>query len=95
MAETYSAGRILLLPKGTFATATAYSAMDYVAYEGSTYVCKADVAADNTLTPDNDTDHWQLMARGTDTTALDALQKQVDGIQTEIDNEWEVVSTWT
>ena len=89
MAETYSsAGRILLLPKGTFATATAYSVMDFVDYLGSTYVCKAAVTADNTLTPDADTDHWQLLAQGYDTSAIAELQEKVD-------NEWEVVSTWT
>ena len=89
MADTYKdAGRVLLLPKGTFATGTAYSAMDYCLYLGSTYVCKVEVTEDNTATPDTDTTHWQQLAQGYDLTEIEELKDAVD-------NMWETVHTWT
>ncbi len=88
MADAYKdAGRVLLLPKGTFAAGTAYNVMDYCIYAGSTYVCKAAVDVSNTATPDTDTTHWQMLAQGYDLTEVEALKEAVE-------NEWEVVSTW-
>lgn len=88
MATTYNdAGRILLISKGTFATKTAYSSMDYVYYSGSTYVCKSAVESSNTTTPDKDTTHWQLLASGIDAT-------EFNNVKSAVDNMWTVVHTW-
>ena len=55
------AGRVLLIPKGTYDSTYTYSAYDLVYYQGSTYVCKK--TALNVL-PSN-TEYWQIMAQGT------------------------------
>lgn len=59
-----SAGRVLLMPKGTWTANTAYTALDFVYYGGNSYVCKA--AVSGTTNPANDTAHWQQMASGFD-----------------------------
>lgn len=59
-----SAGRVLLMPKGTWTANTAYTALDFVYYGGNSYVCKA--AVSGTMNPANDTTHWQQMASGFD-----------------------------
>ena len=59
-----SAGRVLLISKGTWASGTSYSPMDFVYYGGNSYVCKA--AVSGSTTPGADTSHWQLMATGFD-----------------------------
>ena len=53
-----SAGRVLLMGKGTYSASTAYSPMDWVTYQGSSYVCKQ--ASTGNL-PTNTT-YWQLLA---------------------------------
>lgn len=55
------AGRVLLIPRGTYDSTYTYSAYDLVYYQGSTYVCKK--TALNVL-PSN-TEYWQIMAQGT------------------------------
>lgn len=57
-----SAGRVLLLPKGDYNSATTYKPLDYVNYNGSTYVCKQQC----TNTVPTNTTYWQLMAAGVD-----------------------------
>lgn len=56
-----SAGRILILPKGSYDSTTTYEFLDAVYYQGSTYICKK--TALNVL-PSN-TEYWQIMAQGT------------------------------
>lgn len=60
-----SAGRVLLIPKGTYNAATTYNMLDVVYYDGATYVCKQ-TSLGNLPT---DTDYWQLMASSSGTAA--------------------------
>ena len=58
-----SAGRVLLIGKGEYDASTQYSPMDWVTYNGSSYVCKQTSTGN---VPTNTT-YWQLMAsKGTD-----------------------------
>lgn len=59
-----SAGRVLLLSKGNWASGIPYMPMDYVLYKGSSYVCKA--AVSGVTGPDQDPTHWQMLAEGFD-----------------------------
>lgn len=59
-----NAGRILLMPKGTWTANTEYSPLDFVYFGGNSFVCK--YAVSGTIDPTNDTAHWQQMASGFD-----------------------------
>lgn len=72
---TASAGRVLLMNQGTWTTGTAYEVLDFVYYNGSTYVCKEDLTS--TTAPNLDTNHWQVMAYGFDPTALEGLTAMI------------------
>ena len=61
-----SAGRILILPKGSYDSTTTYEFLDAVYYQGSTYICKK--TALNVL-PSN-TEYWQIMAQGTSSASV-------------------------
>lgn len=74
-----TAGRVLLMSKGAWASGTSYSPMDYVYYGGNSYVCKS--ATSGTTTPDNDTTHWQLMASGFD---MDMITQTITNEQNKI-----------
>lgn len=50
-----SAGRVLLIPKGDYSSATQYSPMDVVLYEGDSYVCKQS----STGNAPTNTTYWQ------------------------------------
>ena len=63
-----SAGRILLIPKGTWTSGTSYNALDFVYYGGNSYVCKS--AVSGSTDPMNDTTHWQRMASGFDSNLI-------------------------
>ena len=52
-----SAGRVLLIPKGAYSSATQYAPMDVVLYEGDSYVCKQSSTGND---PTNTT-YWQAM----------------------------------
>lgn len=80
-----SAGRVMILPKGSYDAATTYHLLDAVYYGGSTYICKQTTVGN---LPTNTT-YWQLMAQGTSatvsgnyygecTTAAAAAAKEVD-----------------
>ena len=55
------AGRVLPLPKGPYSASETYDPMDYVFYNGSTYVCKVQSLGN---LPTNTT-YWQIWAQGT------------------------------
>ena len=55
------AGRVLLLPKGAYDASTTYNLLDFVTYEGSSYVCKK--TSLNHLP--TDTEYWQLLVSST------------------------------
>lgn len=57
-----SAGRVLLIPKGTWISGASYSMLDVVYYEGASYVAKG--AVSGTTPPIYDTDNWQIMSSG-------------------------------
>ena len=59
-----SAGKVLIMPKGTWAAGTAYSMLDMVYYEGNSFICKSAIAS--SVSPFEDTEHWQTMASGFD-----------------------------
>lgn len=77
-----SAGRVLLMSRGEWASGTAYALMDFVEYNGSSYVCKADAAG--TEAPNNDTEHWQLMAEGENHQLVDECIKEVQSYETRV-----------
>ena len=56
-----SAGRVMIIPKGTYDASVTYKLLDAVYYSGSTYICKAQTTGN---APTNTT-YWQLMAQGT------------------------------
>lgn len=56
-----SAGRVMIIPKGTYDASVTYTKLDAVYYSGSTYICKAQTTGN---APTNTT-YWQLMAQGT------------------------------
>ena len=60
MVTTINAGKAVLTHKGEWSDATAYSALDWVTHDGSSYVCKTDAPAGTPLT--NGT-YWILMAQ--------------------------------
>ena len=60
-----SAGRVLLIPKGTYNAATTYNMLDVVYYNAASYVCKQ-TSLGNLPT---DTYYWQLLASGIGTAA--------------------------
>lgn len=61
-----SAGRVLIIPKGTYDANTTYNFLDAVYYAGSTYVCKQTTIGHD---PTNTT-YWQIMAQGTQSAAI-------------------------
>lgn len=52
-------GRVLLIPKGEWSSTTAYTKLDLVSYQGSSYVC---TVANTNQAPTN-TSYWQLSAQ--------------------------------
>ena len=52
-------GRVLLIPKGEWNSTTAYTKLDLVSYQGSSYVC---TVANTNQVPTN-TSYWQLSAQ--------------------------------
>lgn len=52
-----SAGRVLIMPKGDFNSQSTYSMLDFVLYNGKSYVCKKTSTGN---LPTN-TEYWQLM----------------------------------
>lgn len=59
-----TAGRVLIMPKGTWVSGTTYHPLDLVYYGGNSFICKAEVTG--TSTPIDDTTHWQQIASGFD-----------------------------
>ena len=54
-----SAGKVLLMPKGDYNSATAYAVLDWVRYQGASYVCKQ--ASQGNL-PTNTT-YWSMLVQ--------------------------------
>lgn len=73
-----SAGRVLLLPKGTWTAGTSYVPLDYVLYNGSSYVCKT--ATNGSTNPESDTSHWQKLTQGLTSTELSEVQSVVGDV---------------
>lgn len=69
-----SAGRVLLLPKGTWVPGASYVPLDYVLYDGSSYVCKNATAG--TTNPAADTSNWQKLAQGVN----DVTKAEIEGV---------------
>lgn len=64
-----SAGRVLLIPKGTYDAATTYEMLDLVRYGKSTFVCKK-TSTGNTPDSNQDTEYWQLIATSGDVSGV-------------------------
>ena len=54
------AGRVLIIPQGTYDANAEYHLLDAVFFNGSTYIAK-DTTTGN---PPSDTQHWQVLAQG-------------------------------
>ena len=65
-----SAGRVLLLFKGTYSSSTQYQPMDVVYYNGSSYVSQKTSTG---RTPTDYPSYWQLLAGGADLVQNGAL----------------------
>lgn len=87
-------GKVGLVNKGVYAAGTTYNALDFVKYNGSTFVALKSVKG---VTPADDGTNWQYLARGAElalqnnllttqanTYALDAAQGPV--IKAELDS---------
>ena len=57
-------GKLKFTWKGTWTTQTAYEKDDVVEYDGSTFVCIADLNATNTATPKDATASFEYMQTG-------------------------------
>lgn len=64
-----SAGRVLLIPKGTYDAATTYEMLDLVRYGKSTFVGKK-TSTGNTPDSNQDTEYWQLIATSGDVSGV-------------------------
>lgn len=56
---TVNLGRVSVVPRGAWAAGTAYSRLDVVSHEGSSYMARGAVSAG---TPVSDAASWQLLA---------------------------------
>lgn len=63
MATVINAGRVAMVPKGEWASATAYTRLDVVLYNGSSWVAIADSTGQE---PSEDSTYWQMLAQGFD-----------------------------
>lgn len=60
MRYSYNLGKVLLIPKGEYDGSTTYEKLDFVTYNGSSYVAKEETRGN---LPTNES-YWQLLARG-------------------------------
>lgn len=63
------AGRVLMIPAGTWTSGKNYAMLDVVIYAGSSYVAKKQIN-NSTVVPPNATSDWQLLAQGHDVTNI-------------------------
>lgn len=61
MATVINAGRVAMVPKGEWASATAYTRLDVVLYNGSSWVAIADSTGQ---VPAEGSTYWQMLAQG-------------------------------
>lgn len=61
MATVINAGRVAMVPKGEWASATAYTRLDVVLYNGSSWVATADSTGQ---VPGEGSTYWQMLAQG-------------------------------
>ncbi|WP_024348176.1 hypothetical protein [Lacrimispora indolis] len=61
------AGRVLMIPAGTWTSGTNYGMLDVVIYAGSSYVAKKQIN-NSTVAPPSAPSDWQLLAQGYDVT---------------------------
>lgn len=71
---TYNLGRFILNPRGTYSSSANYNKLDFVLYNGSSYVCKADSTTN--IVPTNTT-YWQMMAQAGQATMTPEQQQQI------------------
>lgn len=71
---TYNLGRFILNPRGTYSSSANYNKLDFVLYNGSSYVCKADSTTNKVPT---NTSYWQLMAEAGQATMTPEQQQQI------------------
>ena len=69
-----NAGRVLMIPKGEYNSATTYGMLDFVYYQGRSYVCKQTSTGN---VPTNTT-YWQALT-GDASAEIQALTNQVEG----------------
>lgn len=71
---TYNLGRFILNPRGTYDGTANYNKLDFVLYNGSSYVCKADSTTNKVPT---NTTYWQMMAQAGQATMTPEQQQQI------------------
>lgn len=71
---TYNLGRFILNPRGTYSSSANYNKLDFVLYNGSSYVCKADSTTNKVPT---NTTYWQMMAQAGQATMTPEQQRQI------------------
>lgn len=70
MSEMIDAGRILILPKGQWNSATTYTMLDAVRYEGDMFIAKK---TNTNITP-TDGEYWMLSSEGAMNSQLFSLE---------------------
>ena len=71
---TYNLGKFIMTPRGTYSSTATYNRLDFVLYQGSSYVCKSN----NTLNviPTNTT-FWQLLAQAGQATMTESQKQEI------------------
>lgn len=75
MTTSTNLGRVAIVPKGTWNSATAYTKLNVVSYGGSSYMAIQNVPIG---TPVNDTDYWQIVAEKGQTGGLGQVAEIFD-----------------
>lgn len=75
MTTSTNLGRVAIVPKGTWNSATAYTKLNVVSYAGSSYMAIQNVPIG---TPVNDTDYWQIVAEKGQTGGLGQVAEIFD-----------------
>lgn len=71
--EVTNIGKVVLLPVGTWSSTTTYDFLDFVEYQGSSYVAKKNVPVGITT---GNVEYWQLLAeKGNVGNSIDNIQK--------------------
>jgi len=70
----YNLGKFVLTPRGGYSPNESYDVLDFVLYNGSSYVCKSNGVSDKVPT---NTTYWQLLANAGQPTMTEAQKQEI------------------